>query len=110
MDREALIAAMQATAAAKPVPVKVKAWGGTVYVRAVKVSEVEQQNADTADKSNKNRLARAAARVICDESGKLYFDETNADDIALIAEQPWPVMNKVLSASGSIEEEGKPGN
>jgi hypothetical protein len=103
MDRAALIAAMTATAAEKPVAVKVPKWG-TVYVRMVTVAEVEEQSADTEDKADKNRLARAACRVICDEAGKLLFDAKNAKDVDLLAGQPWPLLNRVLKASNPDDE------
>lgn len=100
MDRNALIAAMQATAAAPPAPVDVKGWG-TVHIRAVMVSEVEEQSADTADKQDKNKIARAACRVICDENGKRLLDPDNEEDVALVAKQPWPKLRKILKMSGS---------
>lgn len=108
MDRDALIRAMQETAAAPPVAVKVKGWG-TVYIRSVMVSEVEEQSGDTADKKDKHRIARAAAKVLCDEKGKRLFDPDNEADVALIAKQPWPLLNKVLQASGS-QFGDEPGN
>lgn len=100
MDRETLLAAMRETARAKPTPVKVAEWG-TVYIRNLTVAEVEEQADDTSDKKDKNRIARAAARVIADEKGKRIFDPNNADDISLIASQPWSLLRKVLQASGS---------
>lgn len=100
MDRDALIAAMEATAAIAPTPVKVKGWG-TVHVRAITVAEVETQAEDTADKEDKDRIARAAARVLCDENGKRLFDPNNEADVALIKKQPWPLLRKVMNASGS---------
>ena len=103
--RGKLIAAMQATASRKPVAVEVPEWG-TVYVRAVTVSEVEDQTADTESK-DKNRMARGCARVLCDESGKRLFDPDSAEDVALLASQPWPLMRKVLAAA---EEVINPGN
>lgn len=108
MDRDALIAAMRETAAAPPTAVKVKGWG-TLHIRPVTVAEVQEQDEDTADKKDKNRLARAAARVICDEKGKRLFDPENEDDVALIASQPWPMLRKALNASGS-EFGDDPGN
>lgn len=108
MDRNALIAAMQATAAAPPTAVKVKGWG-TVHIRALTVSEVEDQSEDTADKQDKNKIARAAARVMCDEGGKRLFDPDSEADVELIAKQPWPLLRKILTASGS-QFGDEPGN
>lgn len=98
MDRNALIAAMQATAAALPVAVEVPGWG-TVHVRQITVAEVEAQTADTEAKDDKRRLARAAARVICDEGGDRLFDPSSEADLALISEQPWDLLRRVLEAS-----------
>lgn len=103
--RDALIAAMQATAARKPTPVEVPAWG-TVYVRAVTVAEIEDQSADTTA-GDKGRMARGCARVICDADGNRIFDPESAEDVALIAAQPWPLMRQVIAAA---EEGANPGN
>lgn len=107
MNRDELIKAMQETAAAPPTPVKVKGWG-TVYIRALMVSEVEDEP-DDGDKKDKHRIARAAAKVLCDEAGKRLFDPENEADVALIAKQPWPLLRKVVNASGS-QFGDEPGN
>ena len=101
MDREALIAAMQLAAegAQKPRPVDVPVWG-TVYVRDVTVGEVDGDVED-GDADKKTRLARAACRVICDETGARLFDAKNADDVALLSGQPWSVLQKVLAKADS---------
>lgn len=104
MDRKALIAAMRQTAAAKPVKVKTKAWGD-IYVRPLTVAEVEEQSADTEGK-DKNRVARGACRLICDEEGTRLFDPKNEEDIALLASQPWSLLHQVIKASE--EDEGNP--
>lgn len=100
MNREQLIAAMRDTAAAAPTAVKVKGWG-TVHIRALTVAEVETQADDTSDEKDKNRIARAAARVLCDEKGVRLFDPDDKTDVAMIASQPWAMLRKVLTASGS---------
>ena len=108
--REALIAAMQVTAAAalKPVPVKTKQWG-TVYVKAVSVAEVEEQVNEVPVEGKKRSIARGAARVLCDADGTRMFDPDNAEHIELLAAQPWPLLQKVLSAGdkfNATSEEG----
>lgn len=100
MNREELIAAMTATADAKPRAVKVPKWG-TVYVRDVTVEEAEAHADDTKDGKDKNRIARGAARVLCDESGKRLFDPDSDADVALLAKQPWPLLRKVLQDDDS---------
>jgi hypothetical protein len=99
MDRAALIAVMTATAAEPPLPVDVPKWG-RVYVKPITVAEVEDQAADTdPDKKNKRRMARAAARVICDEAGNRVFDPDDEEHVALLAKQPWSLLRVVLEAS-----------
>lgn len=102
MNRAELIAAMQATAAVEPRAVVTPKWG-TVYVRDVTVAEIDAQTEDTSDEKNKLRIARGAARVICDEAGVLLFDPDNADDVALLAKQPWKYLRLVL-AEGDAEK------
>ncbi len=104
MKREELIAAMQATATEAPRAVEVPKWG-TVYVRDVTVAEVEEQTQDTADKKDKQRIARGVARILCDERGNRLFDPDDPDDVALIAKQPWRMLSKIIAAS-----EGGEGN
>lgn len=98
MNRDELVAAMQATAAEKPVAVDVPKWG-RIYVRQVTVAEVDEQTKDTDEKEDKFRIARGACRVICDEKGVRMFDPNDKDDVKLVASQPWPLLRKVLAAS-----------
>lgn len=93
--RDDLIAAMEATAAQAPRAVKTKKWG-TVYVREVTVEEIDAQSDDMADKNNKRRIARGAARVICDEHGALLFDPDDEKDVTRLAKQPWTLLRQVL--------------
>ena len=60
--------AMEKTAIVNPKAVETKEWG-TVYVRAITVDELDAQSDDTSDWKNKKRIARGAARVICDMGG-----------------------------------------
>lgn len=106
MDRASLIAAMKAVAAEKPRAVTVPKWG-TVYVRQLTVAEVDEQAADTKDKDDKNRIARSACRVLCDESGVRVFDPDDANDVALLASQPWAMLRKVLATSEGEPEPAK---
>lgn len=106
MNVTELIAAMRGTADAKPRKVDIKAWGGAVYARALTVDEVEEQTADTTAQGDKGRMARAAARVICDAQGKRLFDPGNAEHVKLLGAQPWALLRKVLEAS----EVDVPGN
>ena len=98
MKRDDLIAAMRATAAEKPVAVDVPGWG-KVFVRSLTVAEVEEQAADTADKTDKNRIARGAARLLCDETGKRLFNPEDEADVKLLAAQPWKLLRQVLNVA-----------
>lgn len=101
MNREDLIAAMQITASPRPVPVPVPNWG-TVYVKPPTVEEVDantDDNGKPGEVDRKRRLARAAARVICDEQGQRLFDPTNKDDVDLLAIQPWAMLQLVLAGA-----------
>lgn len=100
--RDDLIAAMRATASSKPRAVKTKSWG-TVFVREVTVAEIDEQTSDTADGKDKNRIARGAARVICDEDGKRLFDPANEADVELLASQPWSLLRAVIRDVGDSE-------
>jgi hypothetical protein len=108
MDRAALIAAMGTVAAEKPTPVPIKSWVQTVYVKALTAVEFEENAADADDPQSKNKAARAAARVMCDEKGVRLFDPTKKADVDLLAGQPWALLRKVLAAADFKDHE--PGN
>lgn len=118
MNRDQLIAAMQAVAAEKPRAVEVRGWG-TVYVRSLTTAEVEEAQAEESVDAakdgkdtprNRNRLARGAARLLCDEAGTRLFDHNNPDDVALLAKQPWAMLQKILSAGDDEVKEAAEGN
>lgn len=101
MNREDLIAAMQITASPRPIAITVPNWG-TVYVKPPTVEEVDantDDNAKPGDVDRKRRLARAAARVICDEQGQRLFDPQNDADVTLLAVQPWAMLQLVLAGA-----------
>ena len=103
MNRDELIAAMKADGAMAPVKVEIERWG-TLYVRVPTVAEVEaaqQEDADDGDAEDGKTLhqyARAAARLLCDETGKRLFDPDNDDDVELLAGRRWVDLQKVLTA------------
>lgn len=98
--RDELIAAMRATAAEPPRKVTVPKWGD-VYVRDVSVAEIEDQTEDTGDKKDKHKIARAAARVLCDAEGNLLFSADDPEDVALLARQPWKLLSAVIVEGNS---------
>ncbi len=101
MNREDLIAAMQATASPRPVAVEVPNWG-TVYVKPPTVEEVDantDDNGKPGEVDRKRRLARAAARIICDDQGVRLFNPLDDADVTLLAVQPWSMLQLVLAAA-----------
>lgn len=99
MNRAELIAAMQATASPKPVAVTVEGWG-TLYVKPPTVEEVDAASdfKEPAD-GRKRKLARGAARIICDAEGARVFDPESDADVDLLAIQPWSMLQDVMTAS-----------
>lgn len=116
MNREELLAAMQAAAKVKPTPVTVPRWG-VVHVRPRTVEEVDagvdreaKAQEEDAGKSRHWRMARAAAHVLCDEKGNRLLDALSDADVEQLARQPYYILRKVLNAAGGEDEdEGKPG-
>ena len=108
MNRDQLIEAMRVTASAKPRPIDVPQWG-RVYLRDITVAEVELQAEVDIDKADKNKMARAAARVLCDENGVRLFDPENADDVNLIAAQPWSILRRLFAKGQYDDEDAEPG-
>lgn len=101
--------ALRRTAVIKPKPVDVPGWP-RLYVRALTVAEVEAQAEDTADKNDKHRIARGAARVMCDAEGARLVDPDNQDEVNLLASQPWSLLRRVLDGSeafNATSEEGQ---
>jgi hypothetical protein len=100
MNRDALIAAMHATAAAPPRKIPVPGWGD-VYVKALTVEQVDlQQQEPAVEGKDRLRFARGAARMLCDENGVLLFDAENKDDLELLAKQPWESLKAIMVAGG----------
>jgi hypothetical protein len=109
MNREEMIAVMEQTAAEKPTAITIKGWG-VVHVRAITVEEVEEQADDVADKNDKTRIARAAARLLCDEDGKRIFNPENKEDIALLSKQPWNKLRLLISTGDEQVKAAAEGN
>jgi len=89
--------------------VKVPVWG-IVYVKAPTVEEVDANTEAKDTDGKKRRLARGAARIICDENGKLVFDELNEEHVSLLEKQPWALLEKVLNAANFYSEADPKGN
>jgi hypothetical protein len=109
MKRDALRAAIAALASKPPTKVSVPEIGD-LLVRQLSVGEVEE-NARDSKSADPFRIARALARVLCDEDGSLIYDPKSDDDVGELAKAPFSVMNKVLDAAnkaaGLDDEDGK---
>lgn len=123
INREQLLAAMDAVAAEPPRSVTIKGLG-EIYIREITIGDADQQIADrkeaereeakaledgkpiTAEMRRKRSLARGACRLLCDEGGRLLLDPNNPDDVAKMAKLPLRVLNAIDAAA----EQGNQGN
>jgi hypothetical protein len=113
--RDALLKAMTATAELKPRAVVVPEWG-TVYVREVTVEEVEDQTeaarkkpdpSVNGEEAKKRNIARGAAAMLCDATGKRLFDQNNPEHLSFLGKQPWSLLQKIVQEddkSGTTDE------
>lgn len=95
MTRDELIAAMRA-AAPVAVPVECPELGGTVYVRAPAVRDLDRGLA-VADPDGKYGMAVSLSQIICDADGELLFSKSSVEDMELLASQPAGLLNKLLA-------------
>jgi hypothetical protein len=95
MTKDEMRARVLATANRKPFPIHdVPGWG-TVYIKPLKVGDIETFSAD-ADPALRN--ARGIARVLCNENGETLFDAASVEDLFLINALPMECI-AVLNAS-----------
>lgn len=92
-SRESLIALMRETAVQKPRAVDVPGWG-LIHIRKITVGEFDEALDESS--KDKNRLARRAALLLCDEAGERLFDPDDAEDVALLARQPLELLRDAL--------------
>lgn len=99
MDREAFIALLKETA--KPQITKLTLPGlGEVFVRAPTVAEVDLLNQRRKDGAEeKDRFARAAARLLCLEDGTRLLDDNDEAFIELLSKSPWATISQILDAA-----------
>jgi hypothetical protein len=110
-DRAALLAAMQLTQAARPRPVTVPGWP-TCYVRVLSADDIDAALADRASdeaagQPSKHRLAKAAARVLCDDTGALVFNPNSPEDLAFLGGQSWECLRVIVNAGDKHNELGE---
>jgi len=103
MTRDELRAKVLATANPKPFPVDVPEWGD-VYVRPLLVEEIE---AMSSDDDPKLRTARGIARMLCDESGALLFDDKSPEDLFAIGRLRASSLNKIHEAMEKVTATSK---
>ena len=77
---------IKAAPRAKPVPVEVPEWGGTVYVRPLMAWELDElelelAGGDTGQRDASNFRARLLAKCLCDEFGARLFADDEAGEI-----------------------------
>jgi len=100
MDLQTLMLAMEATASAaeKPIAVEVPGWG-TVYVRGLTAADMDAQ-LDKEGASDEHRLAAGVCRIMCDEAGARNWNPNDEAQVALMARQPWTLLQKLTAAVG----------
>lgn len=107
-DFKSAQAAMEATAAAaeKPIPVEIKEWGGTFYVRALQTMEMDEQILEDskAAKEDRSAFARGVIRLMCDENGARNWSTQDAEQVQMMKRQPWTVTSLLTSAVSRDEE------
>jgi hypothetical protein len=77
------------------IPVEVKEWGGTVYVRVMSVGEMEAYQREFAEKKEKMDLWRPKllVRCICDKDGKALFTH---DQVEKLGTKSVKVMSRLF--------------
>jgi monomeric isocitrate dehydrogenase len=80
------------------VPVNVKEWNGTVYVRVMSVGEMEAYQREFAEKKEKmeNWRAKLLQRCLCDKSGRQLF---TPEEIDKLSAKSVKVMSKLFDAA-----------
>lgn len=107
MNTEELLKGLQLMAA-KPVLVKgVTVEGQPVYIRPLTVAEVDGQaedTPDTEDVTEKTRLAKGAAKLICTEEGERLLDPANPAHLAVLNKLPWSTLRTIINADAPEDD------
>jgi hypothetical protein len=100
MNRQELMAAMQAPF--EMAPLTIKGWGA-FHVREISADSVDKINAAAREgQESLPALARTVAAVICDESGQLLFDAGNEDDVKFLASMGFRKLTQVAAAAAKL--------
>jgi hypothetical protein len=80
------------------VPVSVKEWGGTVYIRVMSVGEMEAYQREFAEKREgmDQWRAKLLVRCLCDKDGKTLFTH---DQVEKLGTKSVKVMSRLFDAA-----------
>ena len=82
--------------------VKVPEWGGSVYVKTITAKEQDAWSADVTEQKKENRAnfqASFLVMCICDESGQLLFDVSDAD---ALGNKSAGALNKMFNVASRL--------
>ena len=80
----------------------IEPWG-TLYIRQLTLRDIETIAKD-ADKDDRN--ARMCCRVLCDESGKRFFNPDDPADVELVAGLGMARMKLVMDKANTVNGKG----
>lgn len=96
------------TPCAKVEKVLVPEWGGYVYIRVMKSAERDAFEAAALDRKGANKMAniraRLAAIVLCDESGKRLFADSDA---VQLGEKFASALDRIFEAASKLNRLSK---
>lgn len=102
MNTDEMLAALEANAARTRKAVQVDVTNvGTLFVRQRTIGEVE----DMASIQDGAKLARALARLLCDEDGNRYSEEVQARLADVLTRQPDSVLHLITAAADGKKDE-----
>jgi hypothetical protein len=80
------------------VPVNVKEWNGTVYIRVLAVGDMERYQREFAEKKERMEdwRSKLLVRCLCDKDGKPLF---NAEQIEKLSQKSVKVMSRLFDAA-----------
>jgi len=82
--------------------VSVPEWGGTVYVKTITAKEQDAWSAEVTDQKKENKAnfqASFLVMCICNESGELLFDRSDAD---MLGNKSAGALNKVFNVASGL--------
>lgn len=109
MDRDILIAAMQARAAQAMCPRRItgELWGQELYARPLLAGEIDLNAVSDKESPDKRALCRNAARLLCDADGNRLIDPSIPEQMDLFASMPWEDVQRILETSQFTPDQAK---